>query len=48
MGQEKHTGEIKDTHKISIWTPERKKHFGRSRARWDGHKELQFQLPSAQ
>jgi len=33
MGQEKGTGEIKNTHNLSIGTHERKKHFGRSRPR---------------
>jgi hypothetical protein len=33
MGQDKFTGEIKNTHKISVCNPERRRHFGRSRAR---------------
>jgi hypothetical protein len=28
MGQEKHTRENKNTHKISVLNPERKRHFG--------------------
>jgi hypothetical protein len=33
MGQDKSTAEIKNTHKISVENPERKRHFGRSRPR---------------
>jgi len=33
MGQEKLTGEIKNTNKISVGNPERKRPFGRSRPR---------------
>jgi len=33
MGQEKCTGEIKNTHTISIGNPVRKRHFGKFRVR---------------
>ena len=33
MGLEKYTGEIKNTHTISVANPERKRDFGRSRPR---------------
>jgi hypothetical protein len=35
MGQKKRTGVITDTHKISFGNPERKRHIGRSRPRWN-------------
>jgi hypothetical protein len=35
MGQEKFTGGIKNTYKFSVWNPERKRQFGRSRPRWN-------------
>jgi hypothetical protein len=28
-------GEIKNMHKISVWNPERMRHFGRSKPRWN-------------
>jgi hypothetical protein len=34
MGQEKSTGEIKNTHKISFGIFERKRQFWRSKYRW--------------
>jgi hypothetical protein len=33
MGQEKCTGEIKNTHTNSVGNPDRKRHFGRCRPR---------------
>jgi type IV secretory pathway VirD2 relaxase len=33
MGQEKCTGEFKNTHTISVANTERKRHFGRARSR---------------
>jgi len=35
MGQEERTGEIKNAHKISVGNQDRKRHFGRSRSRWN-------------
>jgi hypothetical protein len=34
-GQRKCTGEIENTQKISVGNPERERHFGRSRRRYD-------------
>jgi len=35
LGKEKFTGEIRNTHKISVRKLERKRRFGRSRPRWN-------------
>ena len=35
MGQERRTGEVTNTHKISVGNCERKRYFGKSRARRD-------------
>jgi len=35
MGQGKCTGEMTNTHKISVGNPERNKQFWRSRPRWN-------------
>jgi len=35
MGQEKFTGEIEEANKIWVWKTERKRHFRRSKPRWN-------------